>query len=225
MVFSPECRRQACDVGRERLDSASVEIAGSRLAANDVQRGALLGGRFRQQQRPGREIERREPDPRGDLCSPRAPAKTARDHQVKHEVQIGFEVEDDPFAQSPDAAEALALHSAKRWIERANQERAGHARVVQRLSEQTTAEVRDVNFDVGELRHRLSVSPPRAPVSASTAQKAVESRSPPRGGRLGRFRQHAQNGYGQVVGRAARVRLVDQRSAGGNGLCSHDAVP
>jgi hypothetical protein len=109
--------------GLERLDSAGIDGA-QRIAAQDLNRRALLRSSLGEEQRPVLEHERGENDLRSDarLLSFVAPAKPAGDHQVDHQRQIRLELEHDSFTNSRDVRNRPTLDRGHRRFDRSQDE-------------------------------------------------------------------------------------------------------
>ena len=73
-------------VAGEWIDPACVERMERGLTPHEVYRGAPLCARLGQRERARREVEGRESDLARHLGAPGLPVKSARDHQVEHEV-------------------------------------------------------------------------------------------------------------------------------------------
>src|SRR4029079_9265775 len=75
--------------GVERLDAARIQRTQLLLAADDLQRGALLRARLAEKERAVRKLERGEDHLRSStrLLPRLAPGQTAGDHQVDDEEQ------------------------------------------------------------------------------------------------------------------------------------------
>src|SRR3990172_9151004 len=124
-----------------------------------MKRRPLLGAHLGEKQRARGEVERRVAIFSRHGGAALLPVKAPGDHQMKHQEEIVFELEDDAFADTVEAENFLPLGSADRRIERAQQKRARQADFLKRLVEQPRFEGFDVDGDVGQLRHVLRKGP------------------------------------------------------------------
>ncbi len=83
----------------------------------------------------------------------RLPVQSAGDHQMQNQPQIIVEPQRNPFADSSDGSNTLAMHRVERWIERVQQERAVNSNGLEFLAERVTLERLDVDRDIGQLGH------------------------------------------------------------------------
>jgi hypothetical protein len=141
------------EVGREHVDAAGIVRAQRRPAGDHVQGRALAGAHLRQEQRAGREVERRQAVLPRHLPAAVAPAEPPRDHQVQNEKEVVVRAQDDPLAQSLHRAHRLALDRRHRRVDRTKQERARDARALERLVDDARPEALDVDGHVRKLRH------------------------------------------------------------------------
>src|SRR5262249_21090206 len=81
VILADEERAERRGVDRVHLDAAGIERADGVVAADYVNRRALLRARFREMHRARRELERREGETARRLLAAFAPAQPARDHQ------------------------------------------------------------------------------------------------------------------------------------------------
>src|SRR5437773_376300 len=79
-----------------------------------MQRSALFRSRFRQNQRPGWEIERGESKFSGNFREWRFPLESPGDHQMNHEKQIAIEFPDDLLTQSRESAHGSSINGRDR---------------------------------------------------------------------------------------------------------------
>lgn len=152
-VWSTQRCGEGASVGVERFDASGIERVHRLFPADQVEGGALLGGGLRQQECPGREVESGESHLGRHLGAARTPPQAAGDHQMKHEVKVFIEVEDDALAHTPGRRDAPAVNLAQRRIERTNEEGARDAHLRELLAEDPPAQVEQIDFDVGQLRH------------------------------------------------------------------------
>src|SRR5262249_42396659 len=132
MVLADEGLAKALEVGLEHVETAGIVGAQARLAADDVERCALLRARLGHEQRPLAEVEGRERDLARGLRPARPPAKPPRDHQMKHEKEVILEPEDDPLAEAAQLDDPLPFRGADRHIDRAEEERALEPHLLER---------------------------------------------------------------------------------------------
>jgi hypothetical protein len=122
MALADQRVAKALEVGVENFQTARIVGAEAALAANDVERRALLRARLGDEQRSLREIERRESHLPEGLCAARSPAKPPGYHQMKNEKEIILEREDDPLAEAAKLDNPLSFRSADRHLDRAEEE-------------------------------------------------------------------------------------------------------
>jgi uncharacterized iron-regulated protein len=79
--------------------------------------------------------------------------KAARDHQVKHGVEVPLEIQDDAFSHPMNAHDGSSRELADRRVERSQQERRGEPNSEQSPPADAASDVLDVHLDVGELGH------------------------------------------------------------------------
>ena len=91
------------EIGRREtrdLHAAGIVLLESRATARDIQRRALPRSRFRQQQRPVREIECQRRLLRQRLRGRVAPVQAPGDHQMENQPQIAIEADRDALADA-----------------------------------------------------------------------------------------------------------------------------
>src|SRR5207302_6250855 len=86
--------------GTEHDQSSRIVLRERALAAHDVERGAMLGSRFREQQRAVRKIAGRESRAPRNGCAGGLPVQPTGDHEVQHDEILAVEGEHDPLAQA-----------------------------------------------------------------------------------------------------------------------------
>src|SRR5262245_7019163 len=82
VVFSSERSLKGFERRIQNFKGAAIESRERRSALDQMQRSALFRSRLRQEQRPGREIERRESKLSWNLRVWRFPLKPPGDHQM-----------------------------------------------------------------------------------------------------------------------------------------------
>ena len=108
VVFAAQRRAKRGRVDLQDLQPAAIVLGQTGLATDHIQGRAPARPRLSEQQRAGRKIECREPDPAGDRRPRTFPAQPARDHEVDDQVEIGLEPDHDPF---PETAQSRHLPS------------------------------------------------------------------------------------------------------------------
>src|SRR5713226_5900418 len=81
------------------------------------------------------------------------PAEATRDHQVDHQEQVVLELEDQAFARTSQAQDALVFGCFERWIGGAQDERAGEPNALERLAYDVALEKIQVDRQVRKLGH------------------------------------------------------------------------
>src|SRR6266849_5017276 len=102
VVAGQQPRSELIQGSVQRLQPAAVILGECGLAAQQVNRGALLLRRLSEQQRAVREVEGRQANLAGNRRPAILPPKAARDHQVDDQKQVVLELEDEPFARAPE---------------------------------------------------------------------------------------------------------------------------
>ena len=159
VILAPQCGAEFIQPGVEHLEAAGIVGGERRRAARDIERRPLLGAGLGEQQRPGREVEGREPDPAGRLGPVPLPTQTAGDHQVENDVQVAGEAEHDALAEPAQVFDRPSDQLGDRRIDRAQDERAGQPHALERLADNAGAQGLEVDGDVGQLGHRNSPNP------------------------------------------------------------------
>src|SRR5580765_5869892 len=98
-----------------------------------MNRRALLGPRFGQEQCSVGKIEGRLAIFTGDLRAFRFPVKSSGDHQMNDQEKIVFELENDALTNPAERQNFLAFGCAERRFEGAQDKRAAYANLLNRL--------------------------------------------------------------------------------------------
>src|SRR5439155_10342971 len=109
--------------------------------------------RLGQHERPGRELEGRQPDLAGRARARRSPVKATGDHQVEDEEELALELEDDALAEAAEPDDPPALRLADRRIDGADEKWGREPDTLERLPDHARGQVLDVDDDVGKLGH------------------------------------------------------------------------
>ena len=168
MILPQQCYAECVERRIERLEPARVERSQRRLANDDVERGALPRTGLCENERPSREVERREPQSRRDLRPWLAPLEATGDHEVEDEEEIALERERDALADPPHAAHRAALCARERRLDGAHEVGAHDAGTHQRRADEPRREVLDVERDVRQLGHGGTIAHGGARSVAST---------------------------------------------------------
>ena len=131
------------------VETAGIVPGERRVAPRQVNRRTAPGPGLGEDQRPAREVERREPHPARRARAGRPPVKTAGDHEVDDDEQLALEREDDALPETAEPHHGPPLDRGHRRIDRAEDERAGQAEPLQRPPEHARLEGRQVRDDVG----------------------------------------------------------------------------
>ena len=92
---------------RARSSPPGSSAASAASPADEVQRRAPLRARLGEEQRPGREVERRQADLAPASFAPGGlPVQPARDHQVQDEPEVALEPDGDALADAAHLADA-----------------------------------------------------------------------------------------------------------------------
>jgi hypothetical protein len=139
--------------GIEDLDATGIERPEPCGAAHQVQRHATLGAGLGQQQRPGREVKRRQTSLARDLPLRLRPPEPTRHHQMKHHEQIGVETDHESFADPINLADPVFHERVERRVERLEQRERSQTYFIQRRANDPWLERTQIGDDLGKLRH------------------------------------------------------------------------
>ena len=155
VILPRQARRECGQIRLQHLEAARVEP--SELTSGDqVQRRLPARSRLGQHHRTGRKIERRKSHLARNRSAALAPAEPSGNHQVQHEGETAFELEDDALAQTTKPDDGAAFNRADGWIGRAQKEWIGDAEPLERLVEHPRRERLEIQRDVGQFRHGQS---------------------------------------------------------------------
>ena len=211
VVLHPQPRRERRRTARERVDASGIEIVQAVEAAHERQRRAPPGARLRQDQRAGRELERRKSLAR-DARPLRRPAEPPRDHQVKHREDVIVECPDDPFANPIQAGDGLPFDRAERRIDRSEQERRVESDPIQPPADDARGERVDVEKDVRQFWHGVAFRPRSVPgrprpgsgLACRSSARHAGSYSSSRPCRRSQARASSYSGYAAATSRQNR---------------------
>ena len=144
-------------VGDEHVDAAPVVRFEPGLAGDQVQGGALDRAGLGQQQRAGREVERREPELLRNRRAAVPPPQPPGDHEVHDKEQVPRQREDNPFAEAPHAPHRRPVRGVERRRDGAEDEGAQQPDPRQLAPGDARFQARHVDLDVRQLRHGASV--------------------------------------------------------------------
>ena len=151
-------------VDADRIETRQAELAarpGERLkgafAADDVDRSPFFRAGFGQGQDSGREVESGQPDLARQLGAGRSPVEPAGDHEVEDEIKVVLKAPDDALAQAQKILDRAAVERGQRGFEGADEKRTFDICFVQYLALDPRPQVFDVDGNIGELRHGVSL--------------------------------------------------------------------
>ena len=121
----------------------------------NVHRRPLLRPRFGEEEASGVEFEFGQHHSRADSCllAWRAPAQPARNHEVEDEKELVLESDDDPLAESTDAAHKTVIQRVDRRVNGAQDKWAERESAPQHQAGDTRIQRVDVQHDVGQFGH------------------------------------------------------------------------
>ncbi len=156
VVLGDEAGREGLAGRRHDVDAAGVERRQRGAAGDDVQRRAPLLAGLGEGERAAVELEESQRVRRGRLAG-REPAQAAGDHEMDDDEEVAGEGEDDALAEALDAGDDLALDGRDRRRDRAQQERMADAHALEAMADDLGVEPLEIDADVGQFGHRVSV--------------------------------------------------------------------
>jgi hypothetical protein len=157
MVLGGERGAESIHIRTENVDAAGIDRAQTLFAAQHVQRRPPLRSRFGKRKCAVRKIERRQVLTPCKFDLRRTPVQPPRDHQVKHQPDIAFHSDRDPFTDAPDLANGATLRIGDRWLRRAQQEGVGYPNPFQCLPGNSWLKRPGVSEDIRQFRHSPTI--------------------------------------------------------------------
>ena len=91
--------------------------------------------------------------PASEFCFGWTPVEAAGDHEVEDQPEMVIEAEGDALADAAELVDGTSFGGGERWLDGAEEERAGEADALKSTADYARFERVDVGGDVGELRH------------------------------------------------------------------------
>ena len=99
------------------------------------------------------EVDRQQADLPRNGCAWWLPAKSAGNHQVKHEEEFALGFEDDPLAEPMKVDDRAAVDRRQRRVDRAQEKRRRQTDALHLLPDDTRPQRVEVQEDVRQLGH------------------------------------------------------------------------
>jgi hypothetical protein len=160
-IFGGERGAKGIEIGGENFQATGIDGAETVFTNEKMQRCAMLGAGFGEDQRAVGKIEGGKIVTTCELCVLRTPVQAAGNHQMKHNPEIVIEADGDAFADTAKFADSEAVDSGDGRLRGAEKEQASDADVVEGLVEDARFEGGEVGDDVGKFGHGIENTPGR----------------------------------------------------------------
>src|SRR5688572_1945274 len=200
VTLAKKRRLERREAGSGDLDAARVERGQRFLTADEVESRPALRPRLHEEERAGREVERRQPAlPRNRPGGVR-PAEPSGDHQMDREEEVVLEGDHDSLPEPPQADDGLPRRGLERRIPRGEERDRPHPDLLDPRAADAGLQGVQVGGDLGELGHGSNLASGAARPQASN--------------RAGSTGEGAWTGSGNGVPRSRTERAEVARSMG-----------
>jgi len=138
----------------EDVESAEVEFLQGSIALDGMQRGTLLRARFGEEQAAAGKIKGGMPAFARDGNSTLLPLEATGNHQMKNEIELVCEIQDDSLADQVDTQNGLPFEIAQRRRDGFEKARALDPNRLDRLSLESCFERFHINRQIRKFRQR-----------------------------------------------------------------------